>query len=82
MQTLLQKAKKFQVHTAVYNKWTLEDVELAVAFLKGEVTLAQTSEAWGIKKQNTYAKAFHALKNGVKLGNVTVSLIGILYESL
>lgn len=73
MTTLLEKARLAPCVRRSSAKVTGEDIELALAWVKGEITLAQATTAWGHNTTNaTYGRLALCLREGVNQGRVKV----------
>lgn len=68
--TLLEKAKAAKTARRLPTEHTVEDYELALALVKGDVTVAQAATAWGLTTggSGVYARAVSALRAAVREG--------------
>jgi hypothetical protein len=61
--TLLEIAKKTKARGKPYKEYKQEEIELALAWVKGEVNMQQIQKALGLKNAaNSYSFLVHALK--------------------
>ena len=67
--TLLSKAKTFK-NKRRYVMASTEDVELALSYMRGEITLGQVSHAYG--KANNAHKILKAILYAYSLGKFTI----------
>ena len=68
MTTLLEKAKSFKIEKKNISD---DDVQLAIAWLKGEVITYQVAKAYGLKGSgNIYSKLAVSLKSAFNLGRI------------
>src|ERR1700678_3104816 len=71
--TLLEKARLAPCVRRSRAKATGEDIELALAWVKGEITLAQATTAWGHNTTNaTYGRLALCVREAVSQGKVKV----------
>jgi hypothetical protein len=71
--TLLEKARLAPCVRRSCVKVTGEDIELALAWVKGEITLAQATTAWGHNTTNaTYGRLALCLREAVNQRKVKV----------
>lgn len=71
--TLVEKAKSF--HTTVRNSYKITDehIELALAYLKGDVAMGQAKRALNIKSGNGfYCQALIFLREAYKRGRLQI----------
>jgi hypothetical protein len=61
-ETLLEKARQVQ-RGRQYRVYTTEDIELSLAWTRGEVSLKQVTSAWGLNGKNpSYVRLALALR--------------------
>ena len=74
METLLQKAKEFKVKNRRENSFSDEDMELAIAWIKNEITAKQVGNAWSMKIPTsiTYRLA-NTLRFAYMRGKITIN---------
>ena len=73
-ETLLQKAKKVEVRRIDKIKANAQHIELAIAWMNGEINLAQASVALGKKPTNTHILYYFStwLKEAYKIGLIKI----------
>ena len=72
--SLLDKAKAIRTPHKSAKAFNYEEVELALAFLNGEITGKQYSGALGCKEAANQSRAFGTIKRAARSGNLKFDL--------
>ena len=78
MTSLLEEAKKITGNVKRY-KYTYEDIELAVGFLKGEITITALAKVKGFYSRKSYSTLIYsyvitAMKKGIGEGSIKIKI--------
>lgn len=66
-ETLLQKAKNIQTQNPIQRKFSDEELELVLAFVRNEISLTQVGKVLGKKSITTcYVWCFRALQEAIR----------------
>ena len=71
MTTLLEQAKKIILQRKT-PKIPEEEIDLYIAYLKGEVTHTQVNKVLGGREGNIYAKTLFALREAYRQGRIKI----------
>lgn len=73
MTTLLERAKKVRIGRSKTKVFTAEEIELAIAWLRGEVTLMQVARALKINANNdAYIPLARAIRQALEEGIISI----------
>lgn len=76
-QTLLEVAKSFKTKGSYSRTVDKEVVELAVAWINGDITTGQAAKALGMNQKSSSSSALFqlcvALREGMKMGLITIT---------